>query len=203
VLKRLSCGSEPTRRKHAPSEKGKVFNSLELLECANRMLAFTFVGARRALHHPPLPTAPRRVHRQQPSPRSDNNKTENRYRHWPPTRPPGLDCSISELLLSVSGYENRFTTTQLSAQAPRESAYGPGRAKTYFLSQEPARKGWRHTSARLFEHVFSVGSLESILAQPRPMLSDRNGDTTRTTGHAPHAARIAARSGLIPAMFIS
>jgi hypothetical protein len=47
-----------------------------------------------------------------------------------------------------------------------------------------------------------LGSLESILAQPRAMLSDRNGDTARATAHGPHA-RIAARSGLIPTMFIT
>src|SRR6516164_11538098 len=60
----------------------------------------------------------------------------------------------------------------------------------------------RSPSTRPFEHVFAVGRLESILAQPRAMLSDRNGDTARATAHGPHS-RIAARSGLIPTMFIT
>src|SRR5260370_39800844 len=52
------------------------------------------------------------------------------------------------------------------------------------------------------EHIFAVSSLESIRAQPRATLSDLNGYTASTTVHAPHA-RIAARSGLIPRMFIT
>src|SRR5258708_2105162 len=60
----------------------------------------------------------------------------------------------------------------------------------------------RSTSTRPSEHIFAVSSLESIWAQPRATLSDLNGHTARTTVHAPHA-RIAARSGLIPRMFIT
>jgi hypothetical protein len=47
-----------------------------------------------------------------------------------------------------------------------------------------------------------VSSLESIRGHPRATLGDLNGRTARTTIYAPHA-RIAARSGLIPRMFIT
>jgi hypothetical protein len=78
---------------------------------------------------------------------------------------------------------------------------GPGRAKTFFLPQKTARNEWRSTSTRPLS-IFAVSSLESTLAQPRATLSDLNGHTARTTTHAPHAW-IAARSGLIPTMFIT
>jgi hypothetical protein len=48
----------------------------------------------------------------------------------------------------------------------------------------------------------AVSTLKSIRAQRRAALSDLNGRTARTSGQAPHA-RIAARSGLIPTMFIT
>src|SRR5450631_3468478 len=60
----------------------------------------------------------------------------------------------------------------------------------------------RSTSTRPSEHILAVSTLESIRAQPRAALSNLNGHTARTAVQAPHA-RIAARSGLIPTMFIT
>jgi len=104
---------------------------------------------------------------------------------------------ISDQWGLVSGYIGPFATGQgsrgqLWVQAVRKR----------FPRPKDCTDRVRSPSTRPFEHVFAVGRLESILAQPRAMLSDRNGDTARATAHGPHA-RIAARSGLIPTMFIT
>src|SRR5258708_39035129 len=80
-----------------------------------------------------------------------------------------------------------------SGSRPCENVFPP--PKLHATRRDPRR---RDPS----EHIFAVSSLESIRAQPRATLSDLNGYTASTTVHAPHA-RIAARSGLIPTMFIT
>jgi hypothetical protein len=48
------------------------------------------------------------------------------------------------------------------------SPHGPGRAKTFFLSQETARNGWRSTSTRPFEHVLLFGAWSLLWAGRLP-----------------------------------
>jgi hypothetical protein len=80
------------------------------------------------------------------------------------------------------------------------SGLGPGRVKTFFVLQELRAAG--RDLRRPSEHILAVSSLESIRPQPRAALSDLNGRTTHTAVHAPHA-QTAARSGLIPTMFVT
>ena len=71
-----------------------------------------------------------------------------------------------------------------------------------FRPPKSAHNQARWTSTRPSEPIFAVSSQESIRAQPRATQNDLNGHTACTTVHAPQA-RIAARSGLIPTMFIT
>jgi hypothetical protein len=79
----------------------------------------------------------------------------------------------------------------------RLSPVGPGRVKTFSIFQELNAAG-RDPRRRDHLSIF----LAAIRAQPRASLSDLNSHTARTAVHAPHAPT-AARSGLIPTMFIT
>ena len=82
------------------------------------------------------------------------------------------------------------------------SGFDPRRVKTFFFPQKLYATG-RDPGRRDRLSIFLLYRvLESIRAQHRATLSDLNGHTARTTIRAPHA-RIAARSGLIPRMFIT
>ena len=78
---------------------------------------------------------------------------------------------------------------------------GPGRVKTFSSPKNCTQPSVIHFDATVCAY-FAVSSQESIRAQPRATQNDLNGHTARTTVHAPQA-RIAARSGLIPTMFIT
>src|ERR1700676_581281 len=81
------------------------------------------------------------------------------------------------------------------------SEMGPGRVKTFSSPKNCTQPSVIHFDATVCAY-FAVSSQESIRAQPRATQNDLNGHTARTTVHAPQA-RIAARSGLIPTMFIT
>jgi hypothetical protein len=74
--------------------------------------------------------------------------------------------------------------------------------KSVFPPPKTARNRGRSASTRRSEHIFAVSNPESTRAQARATLSDLNGHTMRITARALHA-RIAARSGLMPTMFIT
>src|ERR1700688_269267 len=79
--------------------------------------------------------------------------------------------------------------------------YDSGRVKTFSSPKNCTQPSVIHFDATVCAY-FAVSSQESIRAQPRATQNDLNGHTARTTVHAPQA-RIAARSGLIPTMFIT
>ena len=81
------------------------------------------------------------------------------------------------------------------------SAFCAGRVKTFSSPKNCTQPSVIHFDATVCAY-FAVSSQESIRAQPRATQNDLNGHTARTTVHAPQA-RIAARSGLIPTMFIT
>ena|ERR1700692_3358702 len=81
------------------------------------------------------------------------------------------------------------------------TANHPGRVKTFSSPKNCTQPSVIHFDATVCAY-FAVSSQESIRAQPRATQNDLNGHTARTTVHAPQA-RIAARSGLIPTMFIT
>jgi hypothetical protein len=112
------------------------------------------------------------------------------------------------LLLALFGHGEMSELSPLSGVKLKSdfgdvrAAFDPGCVKTFFLPQKLHATGddpRRHDGLSIF---LLYRSLESLRAQPRAMLSDLNGHTARTTVHAPQA-RIAARSGLIPTMFIT
>ena len=120
--------------------------------------------------------------------------------------------STNQPLINRAKRSVNFSTQQLGAVSNLSKRcqhhckpnvrYGSRPCENVFPPPKTAGNWARSTSTRPSEHIFAVSSLESIRAQPRTMLSDLNGHTARTTVHAPHA-RIAARSGLIPTMFIT